>query len=75
MPELKLNYSTDQIDSILEQLRYGKYTAENWDIDILKGINFREIVVPVLLELLEYSALLHNSVLHQGVFIISGLFS
>ena len=48
MPELKLNYSTDQIDSILEQLRYGKYTAENWDIDILKGINGEAQVLDIL---------------------------
>lgn len=39
MPELKLNLSTDQIDSLLKQLRYGKYTAENFDIDLLRGLN------------------------------------
>ena len=48
MPKLELDYSTDQIDSILEQLRYGKYTAENWDIDILRGINGEAQVLDIL---------------------------
>lgn len=39
MPELKLNLSTDQIESLLTQLRYGKYTAENFDIDLVRGLN------------------------------------
>ena len=39
MPQLKLNLSADQIDSILKQLRYGKYTAENFDIDLCTGLN------------------------------------
>ena len=39
MPELKLNLSTEQIESLLAQLRYGKYTAENFDIDLLRGLN------------------------------------
>lgn len=48
LPKLELDYSTDQIDSILEQLRYGKYTAENWDIDILRGINGEAQVLDIL---------------------------
>ena len=48
MPKLELDYSTDQIDSILEQLRYCKYTAENWDIDILRGINGEAQVLDIL---------------------------
>jgi len=39
MPEIKINLSTDQIESMLLQLRYGKYTAENFDIDLLRGLN------------------------------------
>ena len=39
MPELKLNLSTDQIESLLAQLRYGKHKAENFDIDLLRGLN------------------------------------
>ena len=48
MPKLELDYSTDQIDSILEQLRNCKYTAENWDIDILRGINGEAQVLDIL---------------------------
>lgn len=39
MPELKLDLDANQIDSILKQLRYGKYTAENFDIDLCTGLN------------------------------------
>tara|TARA_R100001443_G_scaffold35589_8_gene49396 strand:- start:6814 stop:7248 length:435 start_codon:yes stop_codon:yes gene_type:complete len=39
MPQIKLNLSVDQIENILTQLRYGKYTAENFDIDLLRGLN------------------------------------
>ncbi len=39
MPELKLNLSVDQIESLLSQLRYGKYKAENFDIDLVRGLN------------------------------------
>ncbi len=48
MPELKFNLNTEQVDSLLEQLRYGKYTAENWDIDLLKGINGEAQVLDIL---------------------------
>lgn len=39
MPEIKLNLSADQIEQLLAQLRYGKYKAENFDIDLLRGLN------------------------------------
>lgn len=39
MPEIKLNLNADQIENLLAQLRYGKYNAENFDIDLLRGLN------------------------------------
>ena len=39
MPELKLNLSVEQIESLLTQLRYGNYKATNFDIDLLRGLN------------------------------------
>ena len=39
MPEIKLNLTADQIENLLAQLRYGKYNAENFDIDLLRGLN------------------------------------
>jgi len=48
MAEIKLDLNTTQIDSILEQLKYGKYTAENWDIDLLRGINGEAEILDIL---------------------------
>lgn len=39
MPEIKLNLTADQIESLLTQFRYGKNKAENFDIDLLRGLN------------------------------------
>lgn len=39
MPELKLNLTTDQIENLLAQLRYGNNKAQNFDIDLLRGLN------------------------------------
>ena len=48
MAEIKLDLNTTQIDSLLKQLRFGKYTAENWDIDLLRGINGEAEVLDIL---------------------------
>tara|TARA_B100001094_G_scaffold297960_1_gene321472 strand:+ start:422 stop:853 length:432 start_codon:yes stop_codon:yes gene_type:complete len=53
MPELKLNLSTDQIESLLAQLRYGKHKAENFDIDLLRGLNGEVEVLDILTGKLE----------------------
>jgi hypothetical protein len=39
MPEIKLNLSADQIENLLTQLRYGNDKAQNFDIDLLRGLN------------------------------------
>lgn len=48
MAEIKIDLKPNQIDSILEQLRFGKYTAENWDIDLLRGINGEAEILDIL---------------------------
>lgn len=53
MPELKLNLNADQIESLLTQLRYGKYTPENFDIDLLRGLNGEVQALDVLTGKLE----------------------
>lgn len=39
MPEIKINLSADQIENLLAQLRYGNNKAQNFDIDLLRGLN------------------------------------
>ncbi|QDP60774.1 MAG: hypothetical protein Unbinned6224contig1001_5 [Prokaryotic dsDNA virus sp.] len=39
MPTLKLNLSADQVENIIQQLRYGKNSADTFDIDLLRGLN------------------------------------
>ena len=53
MPELKLNLSADQIENLLTQLRYGKNSAENFDIDLLRGLNGEVEALDVLTGKLE----------------------
>jgi len=53
MPNIKLNLSADQIENLLGQLRYGKHSAESFDIDLLRGLNGEVEALSVLTGKLE----------------------
>tara|TARA_R100000664_G_C2741445_1_gene129862 strand:+ start:1109 stop:1540 length:432 start_codon:yes stop_codon:yes gene_type:complete len=53
MPQIKLNLSADQIENLLGQLRYGKNSAESFDIDLLRGLNGEVEALSVLTGRLE----------------------
>tara|TARA_R100001082_G_scaffold76211_1_gene44287 strand:- start:1833 stop:2264 length:432 start_codon:yes stop_codon:yes gene_type:complete len=53
MPEIKLNLSADQIENLLTQLRYGNNKPQNFDIDLLRGLNGEVEALDVLTGKLE----------------------
>lgn len=53
MPKLNLDLTAAQIEDLIKQLRYGKYTAESFDIDLLRGLNGEVEALDVLTGKLE----------------------
>ena len=53
MPQLKLDLTAEQIEDIIQQLRYGKNSADTFDIDLLRGLNGEVKALDILVGRLE----------------------